>query len=543
MRLNELLDKTNYTTNTPIMLLQQAVVLGVVSDSRKVKPGSLFVAVKGLRVDGHKFISQVIEQGAVAVVGEEELDLGDTPYIRVPNSRQVLGQLQAAWYGYPAEKLTVIGVTGTDGKSTTTGLIHSILQEGGLRAGSISTVDAVVGDEILETGLHTTTPEPDVLQKYLAKMVERGLQFAVLEATSHGLDQFRLEGVQFDTAVLTNITPEHLDYHGTFEKYRQAKGLLFKEAKRSVLNADDENVEYFKKGGEVFTYGLKNPADVSGHNWRQTPAGSQLLGRKPLPSRLERTERRRVFCNWTEAPPFTAERTSQFECHAKLPGVSHKFKLISSLLGEFNASNILAAVTTALLYKVEPAAIAAGVRKFKTLPGRMERIVNARGLNIFVDFAHTPNALEQVLKLSAKLRASPAGRRGGDKADSSQLIAVFGCAGERDRQKRPVMGEIAARLADRVVLTAEDPRSEEVDQIIEEIAVGCRRGGAKEGESFFKVPDRQKAINFAIQELAQKGDWVLICGKGHEKSMCYGDTEYPWSDQEAVKKALGRDMY
>lgn len=493
MKLITLLDRIDYKTEVDSKVLERAEIDAVVSDSREVKPGSLFVAVKGLRVDGHKFISQVTEHGAVAVVGEEKLDLGDTPYIRVPNSRQVLGQLQAAWYGYPAEKLTVIGVTGTDGKSTTTGLIHSILQEAGMAVGSISTVDAVIGKEVLETGLHTTTPEPDVLQKYLAKMVERGLQFAVLEATSHGLDQFRLEGVQFDTAVLTNITPEHLDYHGTFEKYRQAKGLLFKEAKRSVLNADDENVEYFKKGGEVFTYGLRNQADVSGHQWQQTAAGLQ------------------------------------FECYAKLPGVSHEFKVASPLLGEFNASNILAAVTTALLYQVDPAAIAAGVRKFKTLPGRMERIANDRGLNIFVDFAHTPNSLEKVLTLVSEL-----------KTDSSQLIAVFGCAGERDRKKRPVMGETAARLANRIVLTAEDPRSEEVDQIIEEIAVGCRRGGAEEGESFFKVPDRQKAINLAIQELAQKGDWVLLCGKGHEKSMCYGDTELPWSDQEAVEEALGQ---
>ncbi len=368
------------------------------------------------------------------------------------------------YWRFPSRKLIVIGVTGTDGKTTTVHLIHHILRNAGEKADLISTVSA--------PGLHTTTPDPWTLQKLLRQMVHRGIKYVVLEATSHGLDQHRLWGVKFYAGVITNVTHEHLDYHKTYENYLRAKVKLFRHVKIAVLNRDDEsfkNLKFKIKNSKLITYGIKNEAD------------------------------------------FTPK--------------SFTFKTL--LPGEYNQYNCLAAIAVTSALGIPPEKIRKAVASFRGVIGRMEEINEGQNFKVIVDFAHTPNGLENVLTTLQRL-----------KTKDQRLIAVFGCAGLRDVAKRPMMGEIAGRLADVAVLTAEDPRTEDVNKIIDQIALGCKKAGGREGRSFFRIPDRRQAIRFAIQKLAKKGDIVIICGKGHERSMCFGKTEYPWSDQKEARKAL-----
>lgn len=368
-------------------------------------------------------------------------------------------------YAFPSRKLTVIGVTGTDGKTTTVHLIHHILSLAGLKADLISTVSA--------PGLHTTTPDSMVLQRLIRQAVDRGTKYLVLETTSHGLDQHRLWGVKFQIGVITNVTHEHLDYHQTYENYLAAKAKLLSGVGTAILNRDDKSYPYLKSQcqnskAKIATYGLKNAADFTPRN----------------------------------------------------------FKFQTSLPGAYNQYNCLAAIATSVALGVKADKIRKAVASFKGVIGRMEEIIEGQNFRFIVDFAHTPNGLENVLK-TLKLLVPK----------RSSLIAVFGCAGLRDARKRPMMGEIASRLADMAVLTAEDPRTEDVNDIIEQISVGCRKAGGREGKTFFRVPDRREAIKFAIG-LAKKGDIVVICGKGHERSMCFGTTEHPWGDQAEARKAL-----
>jgi len=413
-----------------------------------------------------------------------------------------LALLAVLFYRYPARKLKVIGVTGTDGKTTTVNLINRILKEAGLRTAMISTVGAEIDDKKIATGLHVTAPNPWLLQKLLRKMVDKGIKYVVLEATSHGLDQHRLLGCNFAIGVMTNVTHEHLDYHQTQEKYLAAKARLFKGVKIVVLNRDDKSYEY------LFS---KLPRK----------AGYRFAGQTPN----------------SELVTYGIKRKADFT-----PSL---FQLKTSLPGEHNQYNCLAAAIVATTLGVSREKIKQGLACFEGVSGRMEEIKEGQDFKVFVDFAHTPNALEQTLtQLRKELPLDSA--RGENK-----LILVFGCAGFRDRAKRPMMGKIAAQYADLTILTTEDPRTENINQIIDEIAQGCLVGGAKELTKgsrfkvrgsrlkyFFRISDRQEAISFAIQKLARKGDIVVICGKGHEKSMCCGETESPWSDQEAARKAL-----
>lgn len=465
-------------------------VKGITDDSRKVKKGYLFVAMKGLTVDGHEFIPQAIKNGAKIVVGERDLNLESVSYIKVPDSRKAFGLLASSWYDSPSKKLKVVGVTGTDGKTTTSNLVYSILKMSGRKVGLVSTINAKIGNKEYDTGFHVTNPEPLLLQKLLSQMVEKGCEYAVLEVTSHGLDQERVAGVKFDIGVLTNITHEHLDYHKTFEAYREAKAKLFKDVRFAVLNKDDESFEYLTKRtkGQVVSYSIEKEAEFRAEGIRESEKGTQFT----------------------------------------LVNKKKEYLVKTKLLGKYNVYNILAAVATALVSKVGMEDIQKAIESFEPLIGRLEEIKNNKGIKIYVDFAHTPNALREVLML---LSARKKGR----------LIPVFGCAGERDRQKRKMMGEISGRLADISVFTAEDPRSEDVNKIIDEMAEGARKSGAKEGmgeKYFVRVSERGEAIARAIQKLAKRGDIVVVCGKGHEKSMAYNGTEYPWSDQEAVEMAL-----
>lgn len=476
---------------------------GIAMDSRQVKPGDLFVAVRGGSTDGHRYIRDAIQRGAAAVVGELPLSGLATPYVQVQDSRQALAFLSAAMHGFPARRLVMIGVTGTDGKTTTANLIYRILQAAGLKTGMISTVNARIGDAVLDTGFHVTTPEAPQVQSYLAQMVEAGLSHVILEATSHGLAQQRVAFCEFDLAVVTNVTHEHLDYHGTYEAYLAAKGILFESLagsaekpfsieRTAVLNRDDRSYEYLRKVTQVpvLSYGQSAEADV-----------------------------------FAQAPEIRRDGLSFTAVGRDLDGGRIKIPIESDMVGEFNVYNILAAVALASgALKLDSQAIRQGLAKMEAIPGRMESIDLGQTFRAIVDFAHTPNALRRSLEAARRLT-------------DGRVIAVFGSAGLRDRLKRRAMAEVSARLADLTVLTAEDPRTESLDGILEEMAKGALGAGGREGQTFYRVPDRREAVRFAVG-LARPGDLVIVCGKGHEQSMCFGEIEYPWDDRVAMRAAL-----
>lgn len=482
--------------------LPEVPITGITYDSRQVKPGCLFVALSGGITDGHHYIPAAIERGAVAVVGQQELEINRVAYIQVPDSKLALAHLSAAFYGFPARYLTVIGVTGTDGKTTTSNLIFQILLAAGLRAGIISTVNAIIGSEILDTGFHVTTPEAPDVQRYLNRMATNGLTHVVLESTSHGLAQHRVTGCEFDIGVVTNITHEHLDFHGSYEGYRVAKARLFTELgmtrqkahgnpRLGILNQDDSSYEYLRAVTPVKTlaYGLGRGADVRAEEIQYRPDGSRFIAVGP-------GFRQPIDCN---------------------------------LVGDFNISNCLAAIAATVVgLNLTPEDAASGIRALQGVPGRMESIQMGQDFTAIVDFAHTPNALRVALQTVRKLTGG-------------KVIAIFGSAGLRDRAKRRMMAEVSLELADLTILTAEDPRTEALDDILAEMADAARLRGGVEGVNFIRVPDRGQAIRQAVQ-LARPGDLVVACGKGHEQSMCFGTTEYAWDDRIALKAALAERL-
>ena len=554
----------------------QVDVTQITADSRQVIPGACFVAYQGLGVDGHRFIPDAIARGAAAIVGEQTLpDLPAKPvaYVRVADGRAALAWLSAAWYGNPSRSLALVGITGTDGKTTTANLLFNILKAAQRRVGLISTVHAVIGEQIYNTGLHTTTPDAPDVQRYLAQMRDARAEIAVLETTSHGLAQHRVTGCAFDVAVITNITHEHLDFHGSYEAYREAKALLF----RSLSQAPGANARILSENE------TEHPEPVEGCGLAQTPvtlrqaqddwrgetksfnwfAASTGLPHLPKTAVLNRDDSsfeylaripvERMITYGAEEPlrggagstgaegAFSATALhltavdirhapagTEFDVHFSpcLRVHMSPCHLVTPLIGAFNVSNVLAAVGAALALGIGPAAIVAGVRATTSIPGRMERIAAGQGFTALVDFAHTPNALARALEAVRPL-ARPGGR----------VIAVFGSAGLRDRAKRRLMGEVAARLADVTVVTAEDPRTEDLAAIMAETVTPLAAGGRVEGVDFFCIADRQRAILHAVR-LAGPGDVVIVCGKGHEQSMCFGVTEHPWRDQDALRWAL-----
>jgi len=486
---------------------QAIAVTGIVMDSRRVQPGSLFVAVSGGASDGHRYIPAALSAGACAVVGTQPLAGLGVPYIQVTDSREALAKLAAAYYGYPARQLVMIGVTGTDGKTTTSNLLFHILQAAGLRAGMISTVNAVIGEQVFDTGFHVTTPEAPSVQAYLAQMVQAGLTHVVLETTSHGLAQRRVAACEFDMGVVTNITHEHLDYHGSYEAYRAAKGLLFESLsytrpkpfsapRGAVLNRDDGSFEYLSGITRVpcLSYGLSAEADVRASEIEIAFSGLS----------------------------FTAFGRA-------LAGGEFRLPVRSSLVGEYNVYNCLAALTLALgVMRLPPESVSAGLAAMRSVPGRMELIQMGQPFTAIVDFAHTPNALIKSLEAARQLT-------------SGRVIAVFGSAGLRDREKRRMMAEASAGLADVSILTAEDPRTESLAGILSEMADGARARGGVEGQTFWRVPDRRDALRLAVR-LARPGDLLIACGKGHEQSMCFGETEYAWDDRVGLRAALAESL-
>ncbi len=475
-------------------------VSGISEDSREIKPGFIFVATQGMATDGHRFIPQALAQGAVAIVGTQTLLDLPVPYVQVADARQALAYLSAAFQGYPARRMIVIGVTGTDGKTTTANLIYQILLKAGIPVGIISTVNAMIGNEAYDTGFHVTTPRAPEVQQYMARMLAAGLTHVVLEATSHGLAQHRVTGCEFDIGVLTNITHEHIDNHGSFEAYRDAKASLFtslaspsRPAKPNgveplaVLNRDDSSYEYLHGRISVrqTAYSTSPGADVWADTIHHESDGLHFIANGP------------GFC---------------------VPVYSH-------LMGLFNVSNCLAALSATVLgLGIDAETASQGIANLRGVPGRMEQISMGQSFIAIVDFAHTPNALKQALKAVREMT-------------NGRVIVVFGSAGLRDREKRRMMAEVSAELADVSILTAEDPRTESLEEILEEMAQGARSKGGIEGQTFLRIPDRGEAIRQAVQ-MAKPGDLVMACGKGHEQSMCFGTVEYAWDDRIAMRAAV-----
>ena len=458
-------------------------ITGITNDSRKVRPGYLYVAIKGYKADGHNFIKKSLECGAQAIVSEEKLSLDTSiPQIVVRNTRKALSSLSCCFYNNPSQKINVVGVTGTNGKTTTTFLTKSIIEKAGYEAGLIGTINYQIGEKMITA--QETTPESVELQRLIAEMVAAKMKFAVMEVSSHSAIQHRIENIDFKTAVFTNITAEHLDYHKTISNYMNAKVELFKNLRKdsfAVLNADDEFSEYFadRTNAKILWYGIKNDADIKAEICR--------------------------------------ESTSDIMIKLKYSGKEIDMKM--PFVGVHNVYNVLAAVASAISLGFELDVIKSGIETAPTVPGRLESVPCNRGFEVVVDYAHTPHALETVLQA---LRNLVKGR----------ILLVFGCGGDRDKEKRPLMGRIADEKSDIFWLTNDNPRSEDPLNIIDGIKVGI-----KPRRSFHTQINRHKAIADALSE-AKDGDLVLVAGKGHEKYQIIKDTITPFDDREVIKAIL-----
>lgn len=469
-------------------------VTGLCYDSRRLKPGDCFVAIPGTHTDGHRYVETALRDGAVAAVVEHRAATG-WPQILVEDTRRALALMSATFYGHPSRSLTVIGVTGTDGKTTTTTMIHQMLVTAGRAAGSMSTVDIRLGDVVDVNDSRQTTLEALEIQQQLARMRDAGVQNVVIETSSHGLALQRVAGVDYDVAVFTNIAHEHLDFHKTIEAYREAKASLIDLTQRSidkgivktaVLNRDDPSYPYLvdRAIDRRITYGVQMEADLKADTVQASPEGLAIDAITPL------------------GPLSVRLRLS----------------------GRWNAANALAAAAAGIAVGLNIDEIREGLERFGGVSGRMERVDLGQPFSVIIDYAHTPQSLEKVLR---ELRPITKGK----------LIAVFGSAGDRDREKRPWMGEIAARLSDYAVFTNEDPREEDAMAIINEIAAGAEEVGWSEGANYARIEDRREGIAHAVKR-ARPGDTILLAGKGHEGSILIGRGKQPWNEREAAEAAI-----
>ncbi|HEX6484347.1 MAG TPA: UDP-N-acetylmuramoyl-L-alanyl-D-glutamate--2,6-diaminopimelate ligase [Ktedonobacteraceae bacterium] len=467
-------------------------------DSRQVVPGGLFIAVPGVHTDGRRFLADAAQRGAVVALGPQvDTFSSPLPYIEVRDVHRSLANLACAFFDYPAHQLCTIGVTGTDGKTTTSNLISTLLDAAGKRTGLMTTANFKLCGQEWENATRQSTLEALEIQQFLRRILDAGATHAVIEATSHGLELQRVHGCEFDIGVVTNITHEHLDFHKTIENYRRAKARLFEmldpEREKpvrvqpiAILNRDDVSYEILKPYCRVpiLDYGIDAPATVRA-------VDLQL-------------------------------RAYSTKFRAILPDT--EVSIETQLVGRFNVSNCLAAIAAAYSQGVAPAQIAAALAKVTGVTGRMERIDEGQPFTVIVDYAHTPDSLEKVL---AMLRPLTAGK----------LVAVFGSAGERDLQKRPIMGRIAAQMCDFFVITDEDPRDEDRVQILRDIANGAESVGNREGTDFLCIADRREAIATAFAR-AQEGDTILLAGKGHEQSIIIGKEKLPWDDRLVAREEL-----
>jgi UDP-N-acetylmuramoyl-L-alanyl-D-glutamate--2,6-diaminopimelate ligase len=466
-------------------------------DSRKIQPGDLFVALRGGYADGHDYLDDALSRGAIAALVEDESTPGDFDAVAVAaNTREALSPLSARFFDYPGDELGIIGVTGTDGKTTTSYLIDAMLRANGLQTGLVGTIALRIGDQLTKHDSRQTTPESLEVQRLLAQMRDESVDWAVLEATSHALALYRLNDVPFDIGVITNITREHLDFHGSVEEYRAAKARLVRRV----------------ESGTNRRYAPAVVANVDDAGSREVAATATV----PVTWFSTRDRSADLFADEIRVH---AEGT-RFRCHSGDSAVDVNLKLI----GEYNFFNAMAAIGTGVATGLGFQEACRGVEALSNVPGRMQRVVRGQPFNVIVDYAHSPASLEQTLRL---VRDVTQGR----------IILVMGSAGERDRGKRAVQGKVAAELADFSVFTSEDPRFEDPNEIIAEIAQGASDAGGNELVDYLRVENRREAIETAINR-AEPGDAVLLTGKGHESSMIYRDERVPWDEEVEARLAL-----
>lgn len=468
-------------------------ITGIETDSRQVKAGDLFICLPGHTVDGHQFAAQAADQGAAALVVERKLEV-DLPQVIVRDSRFAMAGLANAFYNQPSSRMKMIGVTGTNGKTTTTYLIETIMNDYGLKTGLIGTIQMKYDGQSFP--MPRTTPEALELQRYLNDMANAGTECCVMEVSSHALEQGRVKGTDFRTAIFTNLTQDHLDYHHTMEEYRGAKGLFFSRLgnafakdepsrKYAVLNADDEASAYFAKqtAAEVITYGLGEDADIRASNISITAQG-------------------------------TSFHVDTFRGSADIA---------IRMVGKFNVYNAMAAIAAALLEGIPLEDIKNSLESVPGVDGRVEVVDEGQPYAVIVDYAHTPDGLENVLRTVNEFA-------------EGRVLTVFGCGGDRDRTKRPIMGKIAAKYSDVVLVTSDNPRTEDPDLILKDIEAGLIEDGVPT-ESYKLIVDRRKAIEKAI-EMASPGDVVLIAGKGHETYQLIAGEVLDFDDRIVAKDAI-----
>lgn len=483
MKLCELMRDTG---TMPGRYPEEMEIQGVCCDSRRVEPGFAFVCIRGTAMDGHDYARQAAESGAAVIVAEHPVDLGnagDVCLVLVESGRKAWARMCANWFGNPAERLHLIGVTGTNGKTTTTYLLKTILEANGEKVGLIGTIQNMIGERVLASG--HTTPDPYDLQSMLSLMVAEGCGYAVMEVSSHALDQDRVEGCNFDAAIFTNLTQDHLDYHGTMENYLAAKKRLFSLCKTAILNQDDDWYGPMREGLDckTVTFSAKSDAaDYTARNIRQRPDGVDF----------------------------------------ELVGIGVIGRVRLAVPGRFSVYNALGAAACALTLGLPFQPVVDALGQAAGVKGRCEVVPTGRDFTVIIDYAHTPDGLE---KICGALRECKAGR----------LVTVFGCGGDRDKTKRPKMGAAAAALSDYLVVTSDNPRSEEPQAIIDDILVGLE--GSK--TPYTVVVNRVEAIHWAIRH-AKPGDTILLAGKGHETYQVLHDGIIHLDEREIVAEALAQ---
>lgn len=467
-------------------------IRSITDDSRAVRPGSLFVAAKGEHVNGHAYISAAVSAGAIALVTQQSPPEVAIPVVRVADSRKAIGLLGGRFHGNPSARLRMIGVTGTNGKTTTTYVCKALLEAVGRRVGLIGTVAYQIGAEALPAS--HTTPGALELQQLLARMADHGCDTVVMEVSSHALAQDRTSGCEYDVAVFSNLTQDHLDFHQTMEQYFQAKLRLFtgltgtgKPGKRAIVNGDDPSGVRIEAScpAPVWTYGLNRGADLRAEQVTLSLHGSRFVAGTPAGS----------------------------------------FSVESHLVGEHNVYNLLAAIGVALHEGATPDQVREAVSTVTNVPGRFERVMAGQPFTVVVDYAHTEDALVRVLAAAHALK-------------TGRIITVFGCGGDRDRGKRPKMGRAAVQYSDVVILTSDNPRTEDPLAILEEVEIGVNEAlRVRPAVHYRKIADRREAIAAAVHE-AHAGDLVLIAGKGHEDYQIIGKTKVHFDDREVAREAI-----
>ncbi|WP_246940194.1 UDP-N-acetylmuramoyl-L-alanyl-D-glutamate--2,6-diaminopimelate ligase [Bacillus pinisoli] len=462
-------------------------ISSVEMDSREVKPGSLFICIKGYTVDGHDYAEQAVKKGAVAIIAEEAIDV-KVPVVLVPDSKRAMAVVANYFYDYPTHKLQLIGVTGTNGKTSTTHMIERMMQAHDKKTGLIGTIHTKIGNQVFET--KNTTPESLTLQKMFSNMHQAEVDTAIMEVSSHALDLGRVHGCDFDIAVFTNLTQDHLDYHETMTEYQRVKGLLFAQLgntfhptrkKFAILNADDLASNEYKRStaAHIITYGIKTDSDVMAKHIKMTNTGTE----------------------------FTLEVGNEsYQVHVQLVGL-------------FSVYNVLAAVSACIAARVPMNTILSTLEKLEGVPGRFELVHAGQEFAVVVDYAHTPDSLENAIKTVKEFA-------------KGTVYTIVGCGGDRDKMKRPLMAAIAANLSDIAIFTSDNPRSENPIQIVKDM-----EAGVKDHSTYHSIIDREEAIAYAIEK-AKDGDVILIAGKGHETYQDLGHEVVDFDDREVSKRLI-----